>query len=308
MKLTRTHIILFILTVLTTLITGYTFSSNIYDAILFSVSLILILGCHEMGHYYYGRKYNVDITPPYFIPAPPFLSIIGTFGAFIKIKSTITSKKALFDIGIAGPIAGLITAIPVIIIGLRLSEAVLVKDINMSGNMFIVTGDNLIFKLLSSLCLPVLPDGYEYLNHPMAFAGWIGLFVTALNLIPYGQLDGGHILYSLFPRKIHKNISFIILAILLVLGSGTKEVIRLLHKFYLFDLNNNIIEAITFDGWSGWLVWAVLLIALGYKHPPTQTDHIEEMDSKRKILGIIALLIFVGCFTPVPIIISDSLH
>lgn len=307
MNLSRTHVVLFILTTCTTLITGYTFRLNIYDSLLFSSSIILILGCHEMGHYYYGKKYNVNITPPYFIPAPPFISIIGTFGAFIKIKSPITSKRALFDIGIAGPIAGLIVAIPVIIIGLKLSEVVSINELNNREGLFIITGDTLIYKLLSTIFMKNLPEGFDYLHHPMAFAGWVGLLVTALNLIPFGQLDGGHILYSIFSRRTHKFISFSMLFILLVLGTGTRGVIDLLHSYMYFNMNNDIIRLISFNGWSGWLVWGLLLLLLGFRHPPTQSDHIDDLDIKRKLLAIVALLIFIGCFTPVPLIISDTL-
>ena len=305
--MTKKHIILFFLTVITTLITGYSFEGTITGAVLFSLSLLLILGTHEMGHYYYGKKYGEDITLPYFIPAPPVLSIIGTFGAFIRIKSQIKSKKALFDIGIAGPIAGVIVAIPVIIIGLSLSQVVEVEQLNNNPGLLIITGDTLIFKALTLLALPNLPGGYEYLLHPMAFAGWVGLLVTALNLIPCGQLDGGHILYCLFSKKLHGYISKIMVVMLIVLGVGTNEILLLVDKYFSLLQIFPILNYILFEGWLGWLIWAFLLTMLGTNHPPTVIDDLGVIDIKRKILALVAVLLFIGSFTPVPLIVKEIL-
>ncbi len=305
--MTKKHIILFFLTVITTLITGYSFEGTITGAVLFSLSLLLILGTHEMGHYYYGKKYGEDITLPYFIPAPPILSIIGTFGAFIRIKSQIKSKKALFDIGIAGPIAGVIVAIPVIIIGLSLSQVVEVEQLNNNPGLLIITGDTLIFKALTLLALPNLPGGYEYLLHPMAFAGWVGLLVTALNLIPCGQLDGGHILYCLFSKKLHGYISKIMVVMLIVLGVGTNEILLSVDKYFSLLQIFPILNYILFEGWLGWLIWAFLLTMLGTNHPPTVIDDLGVIDIKRKILALVAVLLFIGSFTPVPLIVKEIL-
>ncbi len=305
--MTKKHIILFFLTVITTLITGYSFEGTITGAVLFSLSLLLILGTHEMGHYYYGKKYGEDITLPYFIPAPPILSIIGTFGAFIRIKSQIKSKKALFDIGIAGPIAGVIVAIPVIIIGLSLSQVVEVEQLNNNPGLLIITGDTLIFKALTLLALPNLPGGYEYLLHPMAFAGWVGLLVTALNLIPCGQLDGGHILYCLFSKKLHGYISKIMIVMLIVLGVGTNEILLSVDKYFSLLQIFPILNYILFEGWLGWLIWAFLLTMLGTNHPPTVIDDLGVIDIKRKILALVAVLLFIGSFTPVPLIVKEIL-
>jgi len=189
MKLTKIHIILFLLTVATTFITGFSIGGDIISALSFSFALLFILGSHEMGHYYYGKKYGVDITPPYFIPAPPFISPIGTFGAFIKIKSPISTKRALFDIGIAGPFAGIIATVPVLIIGIKLSTIVEMSEHAAEGGL--VLGTPLIMSLFSDIFYGPIPQGYDLFLHPVAFAGWVGLFVTALNLIPSGQLDGG---------------------------------------------------------------------------------------------------------------------
>lgn len=274
---------------------------------MFSFSLLLILGTHEMGHYYYGKKYGVDITPPYFIPAPPIFSIIGTFGAFIKIKSKIKSKKVLFDIGIAGPIAGVLVAIPVIIIGLQLSQVVKVEELNNSPGLLIVTGDTLIFKALTMLTLDSLPQGYEYILHPMAFAGWVGLLVTALNLIPCGQLDGGHIIYSLFSKKFHNYLSKLMILILIILGIGTNEILILMDKYFSLLHIFPILKNILLEGWLGWLIWAFLLTVMGTNHPPTVFDDLRDIDSKRKILAFIAVMLFAGSFTPIPLIIKEIL-
>ena len=155
MKLTKIHIILFLLTVATTFITGLSFGGDILSAVSFSVALLFILGSHEMGHYYYGKKYGVDITPPYFIPAPPIISPIGTFGAFIKIKSPISTKRALFDIGIAGPLAGIIATVPVLIIGIKLSTIVKMSDHIEEGGL--VLGTPIIMSIFSNIF---------YLNYP----------------------------------------------------------------------------------------------------------------------------------------------
>ena len=152
----------------------------------FSLTLLLILGCHEFGHYYYAQKHKVDATLPYFLPAPPFLFIIGTFGAFIKIKSPIYKKDALLQIGAAGPIAGFVIAVPALIIGLMLSEIIAIDG----GEVGIILGDSLLMKFLTVMVFPNLTDGQDVLLHPVAFAGWIGLLVTMLNLLPIGQLDG----------------------------------------------------------------------------------------------------------------------
>jgi len=298
MKLSKIHIILFLLTVATTFITGLSFGGDIVSAISFSVALLFILGSHEMGHYYYGKKYGVDITPPYFIPAPPFISPIGTFGAFIKIKSPISTKRALFDIGIAGPLAGIVATVPVLIIGIRLSTIVeMSKHVEEGG---LVLGTPIIMSIFSDIFYGPIPEGYDLFVHPVAFAGWVGLFVTALNLIPSGQLDGGHITYALFSKKFHRYISLTMIALLLIFGIGTE---------ILFGVGNDLLgsgfnwfsESIPiFEGWPGWILWAVLLTLMGTRHPPTMYEE-TDLNWKRKLLGLVSLLIFIGCFTPVPI-------
>lgn len=298
MKLTKIHIILFLLTVATTFITGLSFGGDIISALSFSFALLFILGSHEMGHYYYGKKYGVDITPPYFIPAPPFISPIGTFGAFIKIKSPISTKRALFDIGIAGPFAGIVATVPVLIIGIKLSTIVEMSEHAAEGGL--VLGTPLIMSLFSDIFYGPIPQGYDLFLHPVAFAGWVGLFVTALNLIPSGQLDGGHIVYALFSKKYHRYVSRVMIALLIIFGIGTKILLEIGNDLLGSGFNWLTQSVPVIEGWPGWILWAVLLTLMGAKHPPTMYEE-TDLDMKRKILGLISLLIFIGSFTPAPI-------
>ena len=329
MKNNRIHFVLFIITLGTTFLAGFFYSADskflddflesrnvtylidffgsgsISNGVTFSAALLFILSAHEMGHYYYGKKYGVDITPPYFIPAPPLISPIGTFGAFIKIKSPIATKRALFDIGIAGPLVGICAAIPVIMIGIKLSSIVDPSSLEFEGGMTL--GLPLIFSFLVDSFFGNVPEGKDLLLHlhPVAFAGWIGLFVTALNLIPAGQLDGGHIMYALFPRKWHRRASLSMIFLLLILGIGTQPIIQLLQLLWRGIPLESYKDIFTFDGWLGWVMWAMLLSIMGTRHPPTMDDNIP-LDGKRKLLGVIALLVFIGCFTPVPIGLPKS--
>jgi membrane-associated protease RseP (regulator of RpoE activity) len=268
------NLLLLIVTIFTTVIAGAIQSGvdplkdplSVYRGLPFSLTLILILGAHELGHFIVSHKRGVKATLPYFIPAPTFL---GTFGAFIKIKSPLPDRNVLLDIGIAGPLAGFIIAIPVLILGLELSE-VTVATGKSSGHS-ISLGAPIIFSLLTHWILGVTSESHNIILHPIAFAGWIGLFVTALNLLPVGQLDGGHITYSLF-RKKHRWIAVGAYCGLIYLGFQ----------------------------WPGWFVWGILLISLfGLRHPQP-LDHLTPLDSKRKVLGVIGIIIFILSFTPVP--------
>ncbi|UCH80536.1 MAG: site-2 protease family protein [Nitrospiraceae bacterium] len=272
-KLTRTHILLFIATFFTTLIAGALLNGvipweepeKIYRGLPFSLTLLLILLVHELSHYFTSRKHHVSATLPYFIPAPP---IIGTFGAIIKMRPPIPDKRSLIDIGASGPIGGFIIAIIACVVGLNLSE------VKPSGSLdgSIAFGSSLLFTFLSDIVLNVSPEDYDVLLHPVAFAGWIGLLITSLNLLPIGQLDGGHIVYALFGEK-HRLIAKITIPVLIVMG-------------------------ITL--WPGWIVWAVLMLIMGYKHPPVVYPHIQ-LDKNRKIIGWISFAIFVLTFTPMPV-------
>jgi membrane-associated protease RseP (regulator of RpoE activity) len=237
---------------------------KIYKGIPFSLTLMLILLSHELSHYFTSKRHGVKATLPYFIPAP---TIIGTFGAFIKMKSPIVTRRALIDIGASGPIAGFIISLIATIFGLVLSEIVPVSQTGGALNL----GDSILFSFLSGIILGAIPSGSDILLNPVAFAGWIGLFVTSINLIPIGQLDGGHIAYALMgERHIRLSMSLILIMILLGLLS-----------------------------WEGWFVWAALLLILGLRHPPILSWEVP-LDRKRKVIGWFALVIFILTFIPVP--------
>jgi len=269
------HLVLFLATLATTITAGamhqgvnpFTDPADLYRGIPFSFTLLLILGAHEMGHYLVSRRHHLNVTLPYFIPAPPFPFIIGTFGAFIRINSPIRDKRALLDVGSAGPLTGVAVSIPVILLGLKLSA---VKVMPAGAETFTL-GEPLLFQILSWVVFGQLSPEQTIIIHPMAFAGWIGLLVTALNLLPVGQLDGGHVAYALFPLQ-HRRISLACLLLLVISG-------------LLF--------------WQGWLIWAVLLYFLGLRHPPPAYDWVP-LDRRRQIIGAITILVFLLTFTPMP--------
>jgi hypothetical protein len=234
-------------------------------SLIYAVVLITILLGHELGHFLACRYYKIDATLPYFIPAP---TIIGTMGAFIRIRSPITRKKQLFDIGIAGPLTGFILSLPAIVYGLSVSKAVP----PLAGDDSLQFGYPLILKIMGSFFFRGIPEGYDLIPHPVAFAGWVGVLVTALNLFPVGQLDGGHIVYALLGPKSRK-----------------------LAPFFL--------GAFVFMGfffWIGWFVWALLIFFLGLKHPHIY-DEGRPLSPLRKFLGFAMLVIFILSFIPDPI-------
>jgi Zn-dependent protease len=226
----------------------------------FSFTLMVILLGHEMGHYLYARHYHVYATPPFFVPFP---SLIGTLGAFIRIKSSIPSRAALFDIGIAGPIAGFIPACVALVYGLSLSH-----PITTTAASDIQLGFPLAFHLAARLLHIAVPLSALSL-HPIAAAAWVGMFATALNLLPGGQLDGGHIAFSISPR-LHRWISLLTVFALIPFGK------------YL---------------WMGWLIWAVLLALTG-RHP--RVPQYPDVSGGRRVLALFGLLILVLSFTPAP--------
>ena len=269
------HLGLLLATVVTTVIAGalqqgvnpLETPELLYKGIPFSFTLLLILGAHEMGHYLVSRQHHLDVSLPYFIPAPPIPFIIGTFGAFIRIRSPIRDKRALLDVGCAGPLTGVMVSIPVVMVGLKLSAVTVIGG----GEGTLTLGEPLLFKLLSWLALGPLTPDQNIVLHPVAFAGWIGLLVTALNLIPVGQLDGGHVAYALFPEH-HRYISLVSLGLLVICG-------------VLF--------------WQGWLLWAALIAFLGWRHPPPYQFWVP-LDRRHRVLGIITIAVFVLTFSPAP--------
>jgi len=240
----------------------------IVEGFWYSGTILAILGCHELGHYFACRYYNVDASLPFFLPAP---LLTGTLGAFIRIREPIPEKRMLFDIGIAGPIAGFLVAVPALFIGLAMSHVVRLPPDFVGAEL----GEPLLFKLASWLVWGNPPAGYSINMHPMAFAAWFGLLATALNLFPIGQLDGGHISYAVLgPRS--TVVTFVMLGVALVL---------------------------TFFS-ASWIVWTGLLVVMlfmvGPRHPRV-FDEEEPLDRTRLLLALCAVVIFILCFTPAPI-------
>jgi peptidase M50-like protein len=242
----------------------------------FSVPLLAILFCHEMGHYVTARRYQVDVSPPYFIPVPLFPTFIGTMGAFIRLRSVLNDRRQLFDVGFGGPIAGFVVALPVLLLGLARSHATpgfgsatgLILPI---GSQTWVLGDSIVTlvarHLLHGGARAVVAD-------PVAFAGWLGMFVTMLNLLPMGQLDGGHILFARLPR-LHQRVAVIFWLIVIALGTL----------------------------WFGWYVWGglVLLLSRGrLSHPPV-LDALRPLPESRALVWWLAVALFLITFAPAPL-------
>ena len=283
------HLGLFLLTVFTTLIVGthiaLNYAQNVpaFDwdisiaffrelrrhpellllGVPFSCTLLVILLAHELGHYFTCRHYGIHATYPYFLPAP---TLIGTLGAFIRIKSPIVNRRELFDVGISGPIAGFVLAIPALILAIFLTRGTMpatTPDSISLGNPLAVI---LLTKLFRSGINPA-----KIILHPVGCAAWVGLFATALNLLPVGQLDGGHILYA-------------------VLGDKCRTISR---GFFL------VLLPLGYFCWYGWLAWAVILFFLGLRHPKV-IEPVEPLGRKRKILALVAAIILVLTFLPTP--------
>ena len=234
-------------------------------SLLYAAVLIVILLGHEMGHYFTCRFYRIEATLPFFIPAP---TLIGTLGAFIKIKSPITRRKQLFDIGVAGPLMGFLLSLPALIYGLSLSKVV--PAVPREDAM--VFGEPLLLKFIAGLMFRGAPAQSDLFLHPVAFAGWVGILVTAFNLFPVGQLDGGHVSFAL-------------------LGEKSKRLARLLLVVF-------VIMGIFF--WIGWIVWTLVIVLLGLRHPRVVDDR-ERLSLSRRVIGVLVLLIFVVSFIPAPI-------
>jgi membrane-associated protease RseP (regulator of RpoE activity) len=230
-----------------------------------AVGLLSILLAHEMGHYLACVRYRVDATLPYFIPAP-LVSLVGTLGAFIRIRAPIPHRRALFDIGIAGPLAGFVVTLPVLVLGI-LDARIEPLDPH-DGGVFL--GEPLLFQWTARLLLGEAPDGLTLVLGPLGLAAWFGLFVTALNLLPIGQLDGGHVTYALFRDR-------------------AAAISRL--GFWAC-------VALTYFG-PNWLIWSLLLRLLGRRHPPTLDDR-APVGPGRRLVGLAGLVVFAVTFVPDP--------
>jgi membrane-associated protease RseP (regulator of RpoE activity) len=279
------HVVLFLLTVGTTTLVGasyyLSFASNfgrrpvaidaslLWHGLGYSLPVLLILGAHEMGHYLMCRRYDVDASLPWFIPAP--LPLTGTLGAVIRIREAFPTRTILFDIGVGGPIAGFVVLIPFLVGGLALSEVVSDPRI-VNGLAF---GEPLLFKLASWLVLGPIPDGRALNAHPMVFAAWFGMFATALNLLPFGQLDGGHITYATLQRQ--------------------STVISLL------TVGAAVVMSIISTGWVAMtLIMLAMLFFLGPRHPRV-LDESEPLSRGRVWVAVFALVMLIVCFVPIPI-------
>lgn len=307
------NLVLFIATLLTVLFSGALYGlegplpSDPLQIVLlflqrgwpFAASMIAILGAHEFGHYLMGRYHGVHVTLPYFIPMP--FSPFGTMGAFINMKEPPKNRRQLLDIGIAGPLAGLVVALPVLFLGLSLSKIDQLPLTPLPGTSLSLEGNSVLYLFMKFFVfgrlLPAPPSygdlspllywvryfftgqpfpmgGIDVMLHPVAMAGWAGLLVTAMNLIPAGQLDGGHILYVLFGRRNAQRLYPLILVALALLGLV----------------------------WTGWWLWAVIIFMVGrfYAEP---LDQITPLDNRRKLLAVLALVVFFLTFTPVPLVL-----
>ena len=240
------------------------YPGNLLDGWPFAGTLLGILVTHEYGHFYLSRVHRVPASLPLFIPGPP--QFIGTFGAVIRMRSPIMNRRALFDIGVAGPIAGFIVAVPALLVGLSYS-----KVEPTMGLYGLQLGEPLLLQFFAWLMFGPLPETYDIVLHPVAFAAWFGFFITVLNLMPIGQLDGGHVAYALFGRR-QRTLALATIPILLILGLW---------------------------GWPGWILWAVLAGLVGISHPPV-IDPATELGRGRIWVGWGALAIFLVSFSPVP--------
>ena len=249
---------------------GSLWSSLLTHGAPFSAAILVILGVHECGHYVLARRYGMLVTPPFFLPAP--IPPIGTFGAVIKIRSPMLHRRALLDIGLAGPVAGFVVALPILIYGLSHCEFVLKEQVE--RHLGVLFGNSALTWGLTRLLVGVPPPGYvlNWLSNPFAWAGWIGLLVTALNLLPVGQLDGGHIAYALVGRW-QRHFAYFVLGVLLVF----------------------------LKRWPGWAVWGIVMIALiRIAHPPVVIEEVR-LSPGRRVLGWVAMGLLLATFIPVPV-------
>ncbi len=327
--------------------------ADFLEGLKFSIPFLLFLTVHEFGHYFTAIAHKVKTTLPYYIPLPPFF-LVGTMGAIIRIKGMIWSKKQYFDIGVSGPIAGFVIAFACLFYGFtHLPDQSYIYEIHPEYEEFgmdysekmqesdsavnLAIGKNILFSAMEDFLVDDpsrLPGDYEIIHYPFLFAGFLALFFTALNLLPIGQLDGGHVLYGLFGHKWHFLISKIIFSLfLLYAGYGLFSpaddfdtllwavpyfyLLYMMFKSFKKDRQTTLMYAtlmftIQFlaptvysgiEGYSGWLLFAFIISrVLGVEHPKARVE--QPLDWKRQLLGWLALLIFVLCFSPQPFIME----
>lgn len=290
--------VMFLATVVSTFFVGLGWAAPLYPegqlpwygGWVFAVPLLSILLFHEFGHYIAARIHRVDASLPFFIPFP---LVFGTFGAIIKMKGRIAKRDALLDIGASGPLAGMAVALPVLIIGIAISEVG-----PQSPGEYILEGHSILYELLLWIVHGPIPAGHDIHLHPVALAGWVGLFVTMLNLVPVGQLDGGHVAYALFGER-QDRISNVVLGLLPVLGAGVCGYFAAIG--YQQGMRGERLFEEAFVG-ANWFVWFIVLTLMrryaGKKHPPVDPG---ELNLPRKFIAVTCLLLFVLIFMPVPL-------
>jgi membrane-associated protease RseP (regulator of RpoE activity) len=293
------HLLLFLLTCGTTFVAGAQLagSFSVAAGAQFAGTLMTILVCHEMGHYLVARRYRLDVSLPYFIPLPPFISL-GTMGAVIRMRRPIADRNQLIDVGAAGPLAGLVAALPLLIIGLALSP---LSHTSQEGA--VIEGNSLAYLglkfLVHGMYLPAA-DGTDVQLHPMAFAAWLGLLITMINLIPIGQLDGGHIASAWLGRR-HERLSGWLHRLLLVIGAAVVAFLLAEGRGAGLDWPDSLSRAAVAG--MPWLVWAVLLLVMrrmsgGVYHPPVEG---EPLSRGRRALALFMVIVFLLLFTPIPL-------
>jgi membrane-associated protease RseP (regulator of RpoE activity) len=237
----------------------------------YSIGLLLILGAHELGHYFAARHHRIRVTPPYFIPAP---FALGTFGAFISMRGLVRDRRALFDVAVAGPLAGLVFAIPALLLGLQYSRVVTDDAPIGFAHGGVEIGSSFLMAFLSKLALgPAAAEGHRLILHPLAFAGWLGLLLTALNLLPIGQLDGGHIAHALFGSRRARTISIVALVSLFLLA---------------------------FFVWPGLMMWAFIVFFIAGTGDTPAANDLTPLDPPRQALGYFAFVLLALILVPVP--------
>jgi membrane-associated protease RseP (regulator of RpoE activity) len=289
------NVVLFVLTLFTTFATGatgMTAEEQVHNGLIFMASLMGILLFHEMGHYIMAKKNKVPVSLPFFIPFPPYVSITGTMGAVIVMRGRIKSRNALLEVGVAGPLAGVALAIPLLAIGLARCA---IEPLPPGG---FVLGDSLLLLFLGHLVVGPIPPGHDVMLGPMAMAGWIGLFVTMLNLIPIGQLDGGHIFYAMF-GDLHIKASRLFFKGLFALGAGIMAYNA--YTGFRLGLEGEMFIAHVMPG-VNWIFLGFLLFIFmrkrGLGHPPTDDTQISKA---HRIAGYICIALFILTFMPIPI-------
>ena len=314
------HIGLFVLTFFTTTVAGVQWRglahdigdiSNLYLGFEYATLILAFLTAHEFGHFIAARIHGVDATLPYYIAFPGYMLgqiNFGTLGAVIRTRTRVPSNKIMFDIGVAGPISGFILCLIVLAIGFATLPGIeYIQQIHPGypdmphgpGMVELTFGKTLLYSAMERLFAN--PHGYippmtEVYHYPMLCAGWFGLFVTALNLLPVGQLDGGHLTYTLFGRRTHRTLGQLTALGLFAISLPSASL-------FIIDNPPTWLRAIMIPGGEMWLMWAIITtLVIRFHHPPTEDE--SPLDLRRKIIGYIGIAIFILCFTPSPLVVQ----